>query len=434
MGSHTDTTEPLIRKTNPPNGINPESGSSVTSSPGRRVVTVEPCLFLGICAFVMNLSTSMQYLYVRVAEEEHYTGPKPGDGLIQECTVGNLSDPVYAGQQAVQRVSSLWYSGLYVFLCVPSFVSTVVLGGYSDRAGRKVALLLPTLGSLVSVYINICTNLFHLPKWLLLIGGAMDGLSGTMALFLTAAFSYIADVSTSEERSVRVVVLETVSSAAYFLASVGAGFLIEGLGFLASYLILMAMVVTNFVYIFYFLPDSVPKVKTDPEADSTPKVLDQTPATLPQGSSASPGTKPHNTSHRPLHQLWHYVQQPFHVYFRSGPGGRRPVLVLCLLIFMLYMTMYMGRSGAQLLFFFNYPFCWSSALVGLFGGVMLLSSALGSLALTRALHRRLADLTLLHCGVVSAVATVLTLANVTDTGLVFLGKSLTCWVSYCISG
>ena len=49
-------------------------------------------------------------------------------------------------EDKIESQASLWMMYIKTALLVPSFFSTFLLGPYSDVVGRKIALLLPSVG------------------------------------------------------------------------------------------------------------------------------------------------------------------------------------------------------------------------------------------------------------------------------------------------
>ena len=360
-------------------------------------LTVELCVLLMSCTAIMEMQLTRQYMYSLISLEQNYTGPKPGGGISQNCTIAAQNNSLYASQQAVQASSTWWYTLLAFCQVVPTFFTTVFLGRYSDRAGRKVALLTPLVGYLVSTCLYVTTSFLFLPKVVLVLGEFFQGVAGSFNAFYMAAFSYMADESCEEKRSFRMVVIEACLAMGSVLASTLLGFIIEELGFRFAYVILFAINLTNLVYVACLVPNSVPKQRVPPNV---------------HGSKRDAFFSCRNLTM--AFDIWHGTD--------PSVGVLRVKLLLVLAVYLLTSMVYNGRRAAELLYFLNFPFCWSAVIVGLYNGASLLFSTTGSLLLTRALQRRLGDINLLYFGLGSGTAVVLTLANAHTTPVAFLGK------------
>ncbi|PLK27720.1 tetracycline resistance MFS efflux pump [Novosphingobium sp. TH158] len=102
-------------------------------------------------------------------------------GLIEDLTGSVAAASVWTG-----IVGSLW--ALMQFLCAP------VLGGLSDRFGRRPVILISTAGlSLDWVLMALAPNL-----WWLVAGRIIGGITSASA---TALFAYMADVTAPEQRA-----------------------------------------------------------------------------------------------------------------------------------------------------------------------------------------------------------------------------------------
>ncbi len=218
-------------------------------------------MLLYVFCYSLDITLSQQYLYVRIAQDYNYTGPQPGGDAAahDNCTPPDLTGLMYAPQQVVQRESSTWYTLQYACFLLPGLAISTFMGAYSDRVGRKVALIAPLFGSLLASYLFVFINIYNLPKWTILLGYVAEGISGSLALFFLGGFSYIADVSSEMERAFRFLVLEAFIASGFLFAGIVSGFLIQGAGFLVSYLVLMGLVMFNFVYVSYFIEDSIPE-------------------------------------------------------------------------------------------------------------------------------------------------------------------------------
>lgn len=102
-------------------------------------------------------------------------------GLIEDLTGSLASAGIWTGV-----IGSLW--ALMQFLCAP------VLGGLSDRYGRRPVILISTAGlTLDWVLMALAPNL-----WWLVVGRVIGGITSASA---TALFAYMADVSAPQDRA-----------------------------------------------------------------------------------------------------------------------------------------------------------------------------------------------------------------------------------------
>jgi len=77
------------------------------------------------------------------------------------------------------------------------------MGSYADKRGRKPILLLPLMGAILETAINLAIMYFHLPLYLVLVGGVFNGLSGYFVSLWLALNSYLADTVDKDKLSNR---------------------------------------------------------------------------------------------------------------------------------------------------------------------------------------------------------------------------------------
>ena len=100
----------------------------------------------------------------------------------------------------MQSYASYVQLGIVMFSALPSIVITLFMGGWSDKAGRRPALIVPILGSVLEAAVIIVVVYAKLPIYCLFIGAFIHGLCGYYTTIILACMSYIAD--TTEQSSI----------------------------------------------------------------------------------------------------------------------------------------------------------------------------------------------------------------------------------------
>lgn len=131
-------------------------------------------------------------------------------------------------RQEILDIDSLFWLKYQIIICSLCALSSPYWGGVSDKIGRlvplNVSIAASTISNLISLIFGLLISLdshslFHV-NWLYS-GAILIGLSGGQSVLIMNVFSFISDNTTTEERTKRVTVLESViylsHSAGFFL-------------------------------------------------------------------------------------------------------------------------------------------------------------------------------------------------------------------------
>ena len=92
-----------------------------------------------------------------------------------------------------------------LILTLLSVVVAPLWGPWTDNGGkRKPALLVAILGACLDMLVILLVMYFDWPVYVLIVGAALNGLSGFATVLMIGATAYIADVSSKEERAFRI--------------------------------------------------------------------------------------------------------------------------------------------------------------------------------------------------------------------------------------
>lgn len=159
--------------------------------------------------------------------------------LIQQLTGGNVSEAATYGG---------WLTFAYAIM---QFVFSPVLGGLSDRYGRRPVLLISLFG-LAADYLF----LFLAPDlWWLFVGRIIAGICG--ASFTTAS-AYIADISTNENRAQNFGMIGAAFGLGFIVGPL-LGSVFSQFGVRAPFLVAAILSLLNWVYGYFVLPESLSK-------------------------------------------------------------------------------------------------------------------------------------------------------------------------------
>ena len=331
-----------VNDTNPLIQISLTNSSHVDKAK-TRWITVEPIILLAFVGIGSFSTIRAEYLQQRIAKDVYnYTYPTDSNG---SCGITNTSDPDYIIQQKIQHETANW--SVYFSICstFPLIFSAIVIGKWSDIKGRKAAMLVPLFGMVVQSSVYLAVIYLHLPMPLLYIAEIASGLTGGSPLLTSVALAYVADITTIEQRTFRVVMVETCLIISVGVGQLANGYLIAAKGFDPSFYLLLSCQITAILYTII------------------PKLLYESIELNSSGESFS----------SQMSKLFHGI---FDLY-KNNEDNRRWRLLLINAIFVPIILLIYGYTSTIPLYVIGQPFCWSSVLVGIFNAVSIGILAVG---------------------------------------------------------
>lgn len=159
--------------------------------------------------------------------------------LIEELTGGGIS------------VAALYGGYLTMSYSVMQFISAPVLGGLSDKFGRRPILL----ASLFGLGIDYIFLAFAPTIGWLFVGRALAGVTGAS---FTTAMAYIADVSTPEKRAQNFGMIGAAFGIGFIVGPVIGG-IFSQFGLRIPFIISAVLALVNWLYGYFILPESLAK-------------------------------------------------------------------------------------------------------------------------------------------------------------------------------
>ncbi|CAG7828121.1 unnamed protein product [Allacma fusca] len=165
-------------------------------------ITVEPVLFLYMLSTFSQYALFQDLVYSKVCWAKY--NASVCDNLHNDSYHEELND--------VQTDSSHWILMSTISLVIPSLLIAIYLGSWSDRFGRKWPVVIPPLGGVLSclVYIFISFKSDAPVAWILF-ASAVSGFSGGFVSCIMSCMTYVASVSSEENRTVRISRLEAMT-------------------------------------------------------------------------------------------------------------------------------------------------------------------------------------------------------------------------------
>ncbi|XP_064095354.1 LOW QUALITY PROTEIN: probable peptidoglycan muropeptide transporter SLC46 [Macrobrachium nipponense] len=169
---------------------------------------------------------------------------------------GNLSSHKDVKEEMATEFSEFaMYNGI-ITAVIPLFF-ILFMGAWSDKYGRKVPLVASTIGHLLySLGYLVSSTVDSWPVEYLLIVALLDSLGGGAVSFLTAANSYISDVTSEETRTSRLGLANSIWFLGGPMGTLLGTFIYKAGGYVALFGTSLGMYVVALVYIIVFVPES----------------------------------------------------------------------------------------------------------------------------------------------------------------------------------
>ncbi|XP_018010174.1 proton-coupled folate transporter [Hyalella azteca] len=155
-----------------------------------------------------------------------------------------------------QEVSIFSMYNAIIMSVIPLFF-ILFMGAWSDKYGRKVPLCAAMLGhTMYSAGYLLNSWVWHWPVEYLLVVGLLESLGGGAVSFLTAANSYISDVTTEESRTSRVGLANSIWFLGGPIGTLMGTYIYRAAGYQVLFGTSLLMHIIATLYIIFLLPES----------------------------------------------------------------------------------------------------------------------------------------------------------------------------------
>ena len=207
-------------------------------------VTVEPVVFLTFFATTLMEIITQKYIYNTVSKGNASQG--------DFCC--NSSDMGIKIQSSETTEHWLLYVNLAsLLLAVPS---TILLGVWSETDGRKVVLIVSSLGTILRAALFITVVQFQEPLYYLVIASLMTSILGYNTSFMSSCMASIADITSSGQRTFQIVFLDCAAGVGIGLAYFFSGFYMGRDWFHHLLWLVIGLCILNIIYIICFVEET----------------------------------------------------------------------------------------------------------------------------------------------------------------------------------
>nr|XP_033804792.1 solute carrier family 46 member 3-like [Geotrypetes seraphini] len=297
----------------------------------KKLLLVEPVVAIYSFASFLTYPLIQQYIY-RSLWEEVNNSSFINNLNISRCEI-NESNTVYIKQKEVQERASYFLVLLDLSGLIPSLVVALILVAYGDHHGRKAAMLLPSIGALLSSSFCFAVSYFSLTLYVFFASSLISGFLGSFATFLGGCFSYISDLCHNEkQKTVRIALIDMILGLGGGLAGLSSGYFLRDLGFSWSFMIAFLLHFVNTAYIIFCLEDTI-KV-----SESRQNAL--------------------------IKETFKKVFLGVFLLFQSSSRRKRTLIILMLFAFNMYLFSHLAGYALFTLYELDAPLCWDEVLIG----------------------------------------------------------------------
>ena len=302
---------------------------------------------------------------------------------------------LYPERQDEVQMKSARYITWYRFLWnLPALGLTLFCGSWSDRVGRKLVLVLPCFGTIITVLIYLVSTIksgYYLP--VVLCGAVIRGTFGGSALMLMTIQSAVSDITSRENRTWRFGMLLAMNCFGNVLGYIIMGIVLEVSNFAYLFCIVITLQVACVLWALAFMKDRE-QPKESPTSDKS-------------GHS--------------LFKIEH-IREAARVLTRPRENGGRLHMVLLLVAIIVNQIGREVEGDIVVLFVERRPLNWNKSMYGYLAAVD--STCMGLLVCVilpfLSYKCNVPDMYLISLGIVSKILRLLLLAFSTHTWMVYL--------------
>ncbi|XP_062510444.1 proton-coupled folate transporter-like isoform X2 [Corticium candelabrum] len=293
-------------------------------------------------------------------------------------------------EKRAQSDASNWILYIDMTVIVPGMVWSLLMGGWSDKHGRKLLLLAPLVGYSIEAFLFLVIMKCNLAIAYLFIGNAIAGITGGMTTLFAALYSYMTDITNPVNRTARMGIFVGMLFVGGGIGRLLAGIILDHVGSYAVEGTALTCYIITALYVTLLMDHSSSITATE---ESTTEEL-TTESVTSEGTTETMNSDDDDEkllSDDKLCSIKGFVET-MKVFKKKNRLKPSWCLVVLIIMDGINVLVYSGYPAVQYLYFLGYPLCWSSSVIGyylgLFNLVGFLSSSVILAFLNKVLHLR----------------------------------------------
>lgn len=225
---------------------------STSNSPSWwKQITIEPVVFLYMLAIYMNIPTDEALLYRQVCYQFYNQSfcSAITEHLILPTTI----------EQNIQRQTSIYLMYLNFVYSIPSILMTMICGAWSDRFSYKIPMVLANIGCILATIVNLIVSRLrtNLSIELLFLSNIFISLFGSTSTMFSIVYNYITHITTHQNRTVRIAMLESCLLFGSTIGLILSGPLLDRFNFATVFTIVITIHLVNILYIIIYVREVI---------------------------------------------------------------------------------------------------------------------------------------------------------------------------------
>ncbi|XP_067900260.1 proton-coupled folate transporter isoform X2 [Heterodontus francisci] len=355
----------------------------------RALVTVEPVVFLFLASTFLNAVALQRLLLVKICE----------DLYNKEDMCGDLSHHPSESLVVQGKASYVLLLSTVVLISL-SIPPSILLGARSDQAGRKLGMVLPSIGAAFGGAIMIVmVQVKEMSIYWCIFASALMGIFGNYVAIVLSVFSYIADITNDGNRTMRIGIVQSMN---YIGATIGyllSGWLLQNYTMTHVFGVYCGCQVVSIFYVLLWLQESNCETERMHLTDEIAPTANDRVFTR---------------------YIFLYTSRTWETFSKvRGGQDQLKLYLICLCIFLIYVC----SAGEQsiLIFFLTYPpRHFSVELYGIYSAIKMFLEGAALIGLFPCMLHCNKEITLAKVGVLMRLGSLVLLAFSTHTWMVFL--------------
>uniref|UniRef100_A0A0L8GN57 Major facilitator superfamily (MFS) profile domain-containing protein n=1 Tax=Octopus bimaculoides TaxID=37653 RepID=A0A0L8GN57_OCTBM len=242
-------------------------------------------------------------------------------------------------EDAVQHFAATYIMLHRIVLYTPAIFLGLFFGAWSDKHGRKLPIIFPSMGSIIGVLFYIGSLMEK--RWnmyMIITGGFLQGALGKSSVITMAVHSYAADITENEHRTKKMGKILSMNFFGLFAGSLLSGLLADAVGIEVMFSLVSVFHAAAILTTVFFLVETVTYVKAKDSEDTTFKI-----------------SSFFNFSN---------IKDSLMVLFRKRDDGTRGIIFTIFLISVLQIACKTGEMDTTVLFVQHRPLSWTKSGYG----------------------------------------------------------------------